>query len=72
MSCDITVERMTGIEPALSAWEAGEPTSQRALHAQRSAFEDQICGGYANVGARVGPEKLIKMATDQLDRWLTA
>ena len=22
MSCDITLERMTGIEPALSAWEA--------------------------------------------------
>ena len=25
------VERMTGIEPALSAWEAGEPTSQEVL-----------------------------------------
>ena len=27
----IVLERMTGIEPALSAWEAGEPTSQEVL-----------------------------------------
>jgi hypothetical protein len=25
------LERMTGIEPALSAWEAGGPTSQEVL-----------------------------------------
>ena len=50
-----TLEQMTGIEPALSAWEAGEPTSPRVLHAQRSAFEDQFCGVSAGVGARGGP-----------------
>jgi hypothetical protein len=61
------VERMTGIEPALSAWEAAEPSRQRVLHAQRTSFEDQFCDVSAGVGARGGPEKLIKMATDQLD-----
>jgi hypothetical protein len=28
------LERMTGIEPALSAWEAGETTSQVVFQAQ--------------------------------------
>ena len=61
----LKLERMTGIEPALSAWEAGEPTSQGVFHAQKSAFENQFCGVSAGVGARGGPEQLIKMATGQ-------
>jgi hypothetical protein len=51
----------------LSVWEAAEPNSQRVLHAQRTSFEGQFCDVSAGVGARGGPEKLIKIATDQLD-----
>jgi hypothetical protein len=54
-------------KPPFSAWQAAEPSSQRVLHAQRTLFEDQFCDVSAGIGARGGPEKLIKMATDQLD-----
>jgi hypothetical protein len=36
------MERMTGIEPALSAWEAGEPTRQGAFQAQTWPFEGPV------------------------------
>jgi low affinity Fe/Cu permease len=52
---------------ALFAAEAAEPASPRVLYAQRTSFEDQFCDVSAGIGARGGPEKLIKMATDQLD-----
>jgi len=40
------VERMTGIEPALSAWEAGESTSQEVFQAQTWSFEGSF-GGFS-------------------------
>jgi hypothetical protein len=55
-----------GTEPAPSAWEAAEPTDQGCCTPQRKALEDQLCRGYAGVGARVVPKKLIKMTTDRL------
>jgi len=58
-------ERMTGIEPALSAWEAGEPTSQVVFQAQTWPFGAWLVA-FRRVGAREGPEQLIKMATGQL------
>jgi hypothetical protein len=60
------LERMTGIEPALSAWEAGEPTSQVVFQAQTWPFGGPGWWLFRMVGARGGPEQLIKMATGQL------
>jgi hypothetical protein len=57
------LERMTGIEPALSAWEAGEPTSQVAFQAQIWPFEGTFGGLTGGLGARGGPEHLINLAT---------
>jgi hypothetical protein len=54
---------MTGIEPALSAWEAGEPTSQVVFQAQTWPFGGPGWWLFRMVGARGGPEQLIKMAT---------
>ena len=54
---------MTGIEPALSGWEAGEPTSQVVFHAQIWPFEARFAGLFGGVGARGGREQLIKMAS---------
>jgi hypothetical protein len=70
MSCDITLERMTGIEPALSAWEANEPTSQGVFQAQARPFEGPFWWLIRRVGVRGGPEQLIKMATGQRGRRL--
>jgi hypothetical protein len=53
---------MTGIEPALSAWEAGKPTVRWCFQAQRWPIEGLFDGLYGWVGARVGPEQLIKIA----------
>ena len=61
---------MTGIEPALSAWEAGEPTVRWCFQAQTWGFEATFGAFFWRSGARGGPEKLIKMATHQLDRRL--
>ena len=51
----IVLERMTGIEPALSAWEAGEPTSQVLYQAQIWSFESPVWWLFWRVGARGGP-----------------
>jgi hypothetical protein len=59
----VVLERMTGIEPALSAWEAAEPTSQVVFQAQMWPFDGSVWGLFRNVGARGGPEQLIKMAS---------
>jgi hypothetical protein len=56
---------MTGIEPALSAWEAGEPTSQVVFQAQKWPFEGPVWWLFRRIGARGGPEHLIKVATSQ-------
>lgn len=61
---------MTGIEPALSAWEAGEPTSQVVFQAQTWPFEGTFGGLIGGLGARGGPEHLINMATCQHCRHL--
>ncbi len=58
-----SLERMTGIEPALSAWEAGESTRQVVFQAQTWPFEGPFRGFFRRVGARGGPEQLINMAT---------
>jgi hypothetical protein len=59
------VERMTGIEPALSAWEAGEPTVRWCFQAQRWPFEGPVWWLFRKAGARGGPGQLIKTATGQ-------
>jgi hypothetical protein len=58
--------RMTGIEPALSAWEACEPTVRWCFQAQRWPFGACLVASLEGFGARGGPEQLIKMATGQL------
>lgn len=57
---------MTGIEPALSAWEAGEPTSHVVFQAQKWPFEGPVW--WLSGGS--GPEHLIKVATSQRRRRL--
>jgi hypothetical protein len=52
---------MTGIEPALSAWEAGEPTFSWCFQTQRWPFGSPVWWLFRRVGARGGPEQLIKM-----------
>jgi hypothetical protein len=49
------LERMTGIEPALSAWEAGEPTVRWCFQAQRWPFEGPVWRLFRRAGARGGP-----------------
>ena len=58
-----SLERMTGIEPALSAWEAGETTSQVVFQAQIWPFEGLLLWLFRRVGACGGPGHLIKMAS---------
>jgi hypothetical protein len=51
------LERMTGIEPALSAWEAGEPTVRRCFQAQKWPFEGPVWRLFTDEGVgdlRVG------------------
>jgi hypothetical protein len=48
---------------SFSAWEAGEPTSQEVFQAHTWPFEGPFGGFPGGVGARGGPEQLIKMAT---------
>jgi hypothetical protein len=50
---------------ALSAWDAGEPTSQEVFQAQTWPFEARLVAFLKKSGARGPPEKLIKMATGQ-------
>jgi len=57
------VERTTGIEPAFSAWEAGETTSQVVFQAQIWPFEGLLLWLFRRVGACGGPGHLIKMAS---------
>jgi hypothetical protein len=61
---------MTGIEPALSAWEDGEPTTHGRFCVQTSPFKARIRDLCEGVGARGGPEQLIKVATGHLRRRL--
>jgi hypothetical protein len=48
---DGPVRRLLAWLLTLSAWEAAEPTSQRVLYGQRSAFGYQFC--HVSVGVRV-------------------
>jgi hypothetical protein len=54
---------------ALSAWDAGEPTSQEVFQAQTGRLR-LVWWPSEGVGACGGPEKLIKMATCQRRRRL--
>jgi hypothetical protein len=48
--------------PSFSAWEAGKLTSQVVFQAQTWPFEGPVWWLFRRVGARGGPEQLIKMA----------
>jgi hypothetical protein len=49
------VERITGFEPALSAWEAGEPTSQVVFSGTDVTVWGPFGGLSGGVGARGAP-----------------
>ena len=65
-NCRKSLEPMARIQPAVSAPEAGRPTTQGRFCAQTPPFQSP--NGYLSegVGAGWGPEQLIKMATGQL------
>ena len=49
----------------MSAWEAGEPTSQVVFQTQRWPL-GALVGGFSGGSGPLGPEQLIRMATGQL------
>jgi hypothetical protein len=60
---DRPVRRLLAWLLTLSAWEAVKPLVRRCFQAQTWPFEGSFGGLSEGVGARGGPEKLIKMAT---------
>src|SRR5512132_1053428 len=67
---DRPVRRLLAWLLTLSAWEAGEPTSQVVFQAQTRPFGVPVWWLFWRVGARGGPEQLIKMTTGQRCRGL--
>ena len=57
MSCDITLERMTGIEPALSAWEADVLPLNYTRAARRAGASTSISDGRGRQLAAEAPSR---------------